>query len=73
MNKDNGILEQLREAARRSGLSMLRLSEQSGLRYMSVHRFVAGRKGVTIDSAARLAEALGLEVVLRPRKPGKKA
>jgi len=60
----SNIQEQLRAAARKSGMSMLQLAEQSGLRYASVHAFVAKRKGLTLASGAKLAALLGLE--LRP-------
>ncbi len=66
------LIEQLRKAAQASGLSMLALAEQSGLRYMSVHRFMARNAGLTVESCERLAQALGLKVVLRPVKRAKK-
>jgi len=44
----------------------LRLSRESGLQYQTVHGFVTADRQISIGSAAKLAEALGLE--LRPTK-----
>jgi len=65
------IEEQLRDAARRSGLSMLQLAERSGLRYGSVHRFMARGRSLSLTSAVKLAELLQLE--LRPVRRRRKA
>ena len=60
------IERQLKDAARRSGLSMKALSERSGIWYASIHGFLVNNRQISIGTAARLAEALGLE--LRPKR-----
>ena len=63
------IEEQLRTAARRSGLSMRQLALRSNCGYQSVHGFVTESRGLSLTVAARLAATLGLE--LRPVRHGK--
>ena len=66
--------EQLKAAIARSGLSVFRLAKDSGVSQPVLCRFVNGQRGITLATAAKLVEALGLE--LRPvrtkRKPIKK-
>ena len=60
------IEQQLRDAARKSGLSMRQISLRSGCAYQSVHGFMTENRGLTLTVAARLATALELE--LKPAK-----
>ena len=60
------IEEQLRTAARRSGLSMRQMALRSKCGYQSVHGFVTESRGLSLAVAARLAATLDLE--LRPVK-----
>ncbi len=60
------IEKQLRDAVRRSDLNMFQLSKQAEVRYASIHRFVVYDQGLTLRSAAKLAELLDLE--LRPAR-----
>jgi plasmid maintenance system antidote protein VapI len=65
---------QLRDAARKSGLSMLAMSQRADIPYAAVHSFIARERGMTLATASKLATLLGLE--LRPsgrkRKAGKR-
>ena len=60
------IEQQLREAARGSGLSIRQLALRSGCGYQSMHGFITQSRGLTLTVAARLAAMLGLE--LRPAR-----
>ena len=60
------IETQLRQAARRSGLSIRQLSLQARIPYAAVHGFVAQDRGMTLTTANKLAALLGLE--LRPTR-----
>lgn len=64
------IERQLRDAAKRSGLSIKRLSDESGVPYSAMHGFMVNDRGITLRSAAKLARVLGLE--LCPVKRGKR-
>jgi len=58
------IEDTLLTAARGCGWSIAELARRAGLPYSAVHGFVRSDRLITLRSAARLAEALGLE--LRP-------
>ena len=60
MAKD--IEQQIRNAVERSGLNMFQLSRRTGLRYATIHRFVAGGRGLSLRSAAKLCKLLKLEL-----------
>lgn len=62
---------QLRDAARKSGLSMLQISKRTGLPYAVVHRFLNDPDlTITLRSASKLAVMLGYEL-RATRKGGK--
>lgn len=54
----------LRAAVERSGLTTYALSQLAGVTPQQVSRFVKGERDLTLGTASRLAQALGLE--LRP-------
>lgn len=56
--------DQLRAAFSESGMSRFELANRSGVPYSGVHRFIGGDRDLTLASASRLADVLGLE--LRP-------
>ncbi len=63
---NTNIQQQLRDAARKSGLSLKAMSDRSGVGYQSMHGFVRGYSDLKLESAAKLATLLGLE--LRPAR-----
>ncbi len=64
------IERQLQSAAKRSGMSMKALSDESGVVYSAVHGFLVNDRRISLRNAAKLAKTLGLE--LRPVKRGKR-
>ena len=62
-------MKQLQKAARTSGLSINALALRSGLPYQTVHGFLTADRRITLESAAKLATLLGLE--LRPARKRK--
>ncbi len=67
-----GVLEQLRRAIRRSEKSRYALARMSGVTESSLCRFVNKQTKLDVGTVAKVADALGLELVLRPkRRPGK--
>lgn len=64
--KSATIVDQLRQAIVASGKTHYRLWKDSGVTVPALGRFMAGERGLTFDSAAKLATALGLE--LRERR-----
>ena len=61
--------QQLRSAVKDSGLTIYRLAKDSGVSQPVLSRFLNGKRGITLATAAKLANALGLE--LRPKKKGR--
>jgi transcriptional regulator with XRE-family HTH domain len=53
--------EQLREAIRKSGLTLYRVAKDSRVNHASVHRFMHGRQ-VSLKSFDKLCDYLGLSL-----------
>ena len=70
MTAKTDIQEQLRQAIIDAGISRYRLSKVSGVTQAVISTFVNRKRSATMDTAAKLATALGLE--LTPMKPAKK-
>ena len=70
MSKKRPKVELVSQAVRRavvgSGLSLYRLSVDSGVSYAALHRFMAGERSLSLDGIDKLAAHLGLE--LRKRR-----
>jgi plasmid maintenance system antidote protein VapI len=66
MDAERNISDQLRKAIIESGISPASLWRQSGVAEAVISRFINGVRTITLDTAAKLAAVLGLE--LRPVK-----
>ncbi|NLF58732.1 MAG: hypothetical protein GX580_13950 [Candidatus Hydrogenedens sp.] len=53
----------LRDAVRDSGMSMKKLSEESGVNRISLMRFMGGSMNLNLHAASRLAAYFGLVLV----------
>ncbi len=53
----------VKSAVEKSGLSLAELARQSGVSHPQLSRFMRGERTLTLTSATKLFEALGLEVV----------
>ena len=60
MSKD--IQEQLREAIRKSELTCYRISQLAGVTESQLSYFINHQRSLTLDSAAKIADVLGLEL-----------
>ncbi len=58
------LLDELRAAIKASGLSGYRLAKDSGVTAGQVSRLMRGERGLSVESAEKLAAALGLRVEL---------
>ena len=54
----------LRAAIKSDSRSQRELADASGIHFVNLSRFAAGKKSLTIESAEALAKALGLEINL---------
>jgi transcriptional regulator with XRE-family HTH domain len=61
------VAARLRRAVLLSGMSRYELSRQADVSQSGLSRFVRGMGGLSVDNLERVAEALGLEVVVRER------
>ena len=64
------LSEQLREAIRRSGFNRKQVADRTGISYSVIHGFMSGERGITLDTASKVAEVVGVELraIRRRRK-----
>ena len=62
MSQKTDMNEQLLKAFKKSGMTRNKLSETSGVRYASIHGWVAGNRKLMLDSANKIADVLGLQL-----------
>jgi transcriptional regulator with XRE-family HTH domain len=67
------ILDEIRKAIRASDKTRYRLSQETGIPQSQLSRLMTGEKGVSFERLECLAEALGLEIVVRPKRTRKTA
>ena len=72
-NQGQDFMAQLQDAMAQSGLTRAEIARRTGLSYSVVHGAAAGTRDITLGTATRLCEALGLEVRLLRRKAKRKA
>ena len=70
MGRSRDIEDVLRRAILRSPESRYALAKRSGVSEAQLSHFVRGKRTLRLDTAAKLARILRLE--LRPRKPARK-
>jgi transcriptional regulator with XRE-family HTH domain len=67
IERDNDISWQLWHAVNDSGLSAYRLAELSEVSHTVINRWLKGERDITLQTAAKLAACLDLE--LKPNRP----
>ncbi|MCC6681138.1 MAG: helix-turn-helix transcriptional regulator [Phycisphaeraceae bacterium] len=67
------ILNELKRSIRNGELTRYRIAQISGLTEAALSRLMSGERGLSIDAAEKLADALDLEIIIRPksRRKGK--
>jgi plasmid maintenance system antidote protein VapI len=71
MKANTDIQEQLRQAILHAGISRYRLAKLSGVTQAVISTFVNYKRSATMDTAAKLATALGLELTPIKKPAGK--
>ncbi len=61
------IIEQIRKAIQASPKTRYRLSKESGVSEAQLSRLVNGKCGMSAGNLERLADALELEITIRPK------
>ena len=67
------LTDAIREAIESSGQTRYQISKGSGVTQGHLSRLVRCESGCSIENAERIADYLGLEIILRPRRRGRKA
>jgi transcriptional regulator with XRE-family HTH domain len=66
------ILAQVRKAIKESGVSRYAISKATGIDQGQLSKMIHGKCGLGLDGLEKLADALGWEIIFRPkRKKGK--
>lgn len=61
------ILDNIRQCIRDSDKSRYVLAKECGVSESQLSQLMAGTKGLSYDALERLVEALGMEIIIRPR------
>ena len=68
----DSVLNQLRQAIESSGLSRYRICQESGIDKAHMSRLMSGERSLSIDGLETLADCLGLEIIIRLKRKGRK-
>jgi hypothetical protein len=66
------LLDEIRRAIMAGDKTRYRLSQETSIPQSQLSRFMTGEKGLSFDAMERLVEALGLEIIIRPKKAARK-
>lgn len=61
------ILDDVRKAIQASAKSRYRIWKETGISQPQLSKLMRGERGLSIEALERLAECLGLEIVIRPK------
>ena len=67
------ILDEIRKAIEASDKTRYWLSKACSIPQSQLSRLMTGEKGLSLDALERLADALGVEIVVRHKRTRKKA
>ena len=62
------ITERIQEAIRSGGMSRYAISKATGIDQGLLCRFLKGQSSLSFETADKVLDALGMEVVIRPRR-----
>jgi transcriptional regulator with XRE-family HTH domain len=66
------LWDQVRAAILASGQSRYRIAKETGVAQSQFCRLMRGKRGLGIESLERVADYLGLEIVVRPKRRQRK-
>jgi len=67
------MLDEIRRAIKAGDKTRYRLSQETSIPQSQLSRLMTGEKGLSFEAMERLAEALDLEIIIRPKKPRKRS
>ena len=62
------LSDEIREAVNASGMSRYAIAKALGIAESTMSRFMSGKGGLSMEFIDRLADLLGIHVVVRPTK-----
>jgi len=62
------ILTAIRKAIDESGQTRYQISQRTGIAQSQLSRLMSGERGLSVEGIETLADYLGLEIVIRPRR-----
>lgn len=65
------LLDAIRQAIEASDKSRYRIAQQSGIEQSALSRLMSGERGLGVESIEKLADVLGLEIIVRPKRKRK--
>ena len=66
------VLDKIRAAIKSSGATRYRIAKDLDISQAQLSRLMSGERGLSIEALERLAEYLGLEIILRPKRRKRK-
>ena len=60
--------KQIRMAIKKSGISVYQLAKDSEIPQPVLSRFVNGQRGINLSTASKIAQTLGLKLVLKKKR-----
>ena len=67
-----GVLDEIRQAIETSDVSRYRIWRDTGITQSHLCKLLSGERGMSIEAMERLADYLGLEIVIRPKRRKKR-
>ena len=62
MKKGVAVSKALKQAVRGSGKTLYRVAKDSGVSYPTLHRFMAGKRSISVEALDKLCLYLGLKL-----------
>ena len=62
------LLDQIRDRIERSGKSRYAIWKATGITQGHLSRLMTGEAGLSLDTLERIADYLGLEIIIRPKR-----
>lgn len=66
------LLDEIRDAIEASGKTRYRIAQESGIAQSVLSRLMSGERGLSIEALETLADYLGLEIIMRPKRRRRK-
>ena len=62
------LTDAIRRAIKSSGQTRYRIAKEAGVAQSQLSRLMSGKAGLSIETLERLADYLGLEIIIRPKR-----